>query len=505
MAADSPALEAIWRDLRPHLEWAEGFALALLFAGHPQPVGFLRQRLDESLQLRTLRLTVIAPATTDEVARAVAQILAARPEPGRGPLWVEMWRGGDEEGWPPARRQALHRLNERRFLLEHDVALPIVLVLPREERGRVYVEAPDLWAVRAFTAELPPPQPGTAGVRFDLRTPNGSSSSPSIAEREWARLLERAVDQSELDPRDAAAAFEKALERGDLPGAESIARQSVELADRRLGADGETPRTLRGVLLALSNLGRVERDLGRFQAARAAYHETMRRARNLHSKMGDSPEALRELSTALDNVGRIESDVGNLQAARAAFKESLDLRRRVRDLAGETPQALRDLSIALGNIGQVERDLGAAERARIAWREALDTAREAVKSSGGPLPALRDVAVALLNIGRIEHDLGNLAAARSAYREALEIARHLRIGLGDTPRTLCDLAVALVASAETERDLGNGSVTQALGRESQEIIRQLHLLSAGQPQFEHDLSALEARAKTLQRFLEDRP
>ena len=33
----------------------------------------------------------------------------------------------------------------------------MILVLPREERGRVYIEAPDLWAVRCFTAELPAP------------------------------------------------------------------------------------------------------------------------------------------------------------------------------------------------------------------------------------------------------------------------------------------------------------------------------------------------------------
>src|SRR5487761_568993 len=138
MEPASPALEAIWRDLRPHLEWAQGFALVFLFAGHPQPVEFLRDRLAESLQPRTLRLTVIAPSTADEVPAAVEQILAARPDPGHGPLWVELWRGADSEGWPRARRQALQRLNERRFLLERDVARPMILVLPREERGRVY-------------------------------------------------------------------------------------------------------------------------------------------------------------------------------------------------------------------------------------------------------------------------------------------------------------------------------------------------------------------------------
>src|SRR5208337_4401340 len=144
---------------------------------------FLRQRLEESLQLRTLRLTVVAPPTPADVPHAVEEILAARPEPGRGPLWVEMWRGSAQEGWPEARRQALHRLNERRFLLERDVGRPMVLILPQEERGRVYVEAPDLWAVRCFTAELPAPQPPKA-LQYDLVIPVLLSSVPSPAELE---------------------------------------------------------------------------------------------------------------------------------------------------------------------------------------------------------------------------------------------------------------------------------------------------------------------------------
>ena len=121
MDTSSSKLEEIWQGLRPHLEWAEGFALVFLFAGHPQPLRFLRQRLEESLQLRTLRLTVLAPSAPAELPRLVEQILATRPDPGRGPLWVELWRGAAEEGWPTARRQALHRLNERRTLLERDV------------------------------------------------------------------------------------------------------------------------------------------------------------------------------------------------------------------------------------------------------------------------------------------------------------------------------------------------------------------------------------------------
>jgi hypothetical protein len=260
----SPALEAIWRDLRPHLEWAQGFTLVFLFAAHPAPVRFLHRRLEESLQLRTLRLTILAPSAPAELPHLVEEILAVRPDPGRGPLWVELWRGTDEEGWPAARRQALHRLNERRTLLERDVGLPMVLILPVAERGRVYVDAPDLWAVRSFTAELP--APGTP-AKVSERTPSEEfapalGAPPGPAELEWAHLLERTKDRTRLDLRDAFAAFESALERGDLAAARATAYQTLDMSRERLKTIGDTPQALRDLSIALDNVGRAERDLG---------------------------------------------------------------------------------------------------------------------------------------------------------------------------------------------------------------------------------------------------
>jgi hypothetical protein len=304
---NNPALEQIWRDLRPHIEWAPGFALVFLFASHPGPVRFLRRRLEESLQLRPLRLGVLEPSAPAEMPRLVEQIIAARPDPGRGPLWVELWRGTAEEGWAVARRQALQRLNERRALLERDVGLPMVLILPQSERGRVYIDAPDLLAVRCFTAEL-------TAVNAAARVPETTRAEPSHpdlgappgpVELEWARLLKRTKDRSRLDLRDAFAAFESAIERGDLSAAETTAVQTLEIARERV------------------------------------------------KKVDDTPQGLRDLSIALDNVGQVERDLGNLEAARKAYRESLDVRRQ---LVRTFPDQLRyqqDLAFTEARLGEI--------------------------------------------------------------------------------------------------------------------------------------------------------
>ena len=331
METGSPALEAIWSELRPHVEWAPGFTLVFLFTSHPKPVEFLRKRLSESLQLRTLRLSIVAPHRPAEVERSVEEILAARPDPGRGPLWVELWQGSAEEGWREARRQALHRLNERRFLLERDVRLPTVLVLPQDERGQVYIAAPDLWAVRSFTAELPAPveAPKVAEISPKVERPVVLGSPPGPTELEWARLLERTTDAIRLDLRDGFAAFESAVERGDLAAGRTIANQTLDIARRRLQTTGDTPQALRDLSISLDNVGQVEGDLGNLEAARTAYRESLELLRQLREAVGETPQALRDLSVSLNNVGQVERDLGNLEVARTAYRESLELRRRL--------------------------------------------------------------------------------------------------------------------------------------------------------------------------------
>ena len=155
MTTDNPALERIWRELRPHLEWANGFNLVFLFADHPAAVDALRSRYDESLHLRTLRLRVLDPESPEALAGLADDMLT--PRPGFGPLWVELWRQGEDSAWRQARAGLLQALNERRSGLESVVRQAVVLVLPIAERRQVYILAPDLWAVRSFTAQLAGP------------------------------------------------------------------------------------------------------------------------------------------------------------------------------------------------------------------------------------------------------------------------------------------------------------------------------------------------------------
>ncbi len=154
-------LDAVWRRLRPHLEWAQGFKLAVLFYSHPAPVAALLQRVKDMLSLNTLRLRFVALQKPEELPTVLAQVLAVRPlGEARPPLWLEMRLDGEAQ--IKATWQALSRLNERRFLLERDVACPLVLVLPAALRADLPSMLPDLWSIRSYTADLPQPPVETA-------------------------------------------------------------------------------------------------------------------------------------------------------------------------------------------------------------------------------------------------------------------------------------------------------------------------------------------------------
>ncbi|MDH5297814.1 MAG: tetratricopeptide repeat protein, partial [Desulfobulbaceae bacterium] len=355
------SLDLTWRKLRPHLEWTQGFALAVLFSRHSAPIKALRNRLREVLSLNTLPLRRFELKGPEQAETILHHIFASRPLDGKHPpLWLELWRqeGGEEERQAQRRAvwEVLSRLNERRFLLERDVACPMVLVLPAELRMDVPAMIPDLWSVRAVTADLP--TPGAVAVEAETARDVSTSLPPQViisreptpAEQEWRRLWAATPVKQRLAPEAAFPAIGAALERHDFPAARSIALQVMQALDQR----GENPTVSRQRAIALNFLGDVEQALNRFDEARGAYAESLELSRRLRAETGDTPQALRDLSVSLNKLGDVEKALNRFDEARGAYAESLELFRRLREATGDTPQALRDLSISLERLGDVE-------------------------------------------------------------------------------------------------------------------------------------------------------
>ena len=396
IAEPGPQFEAVWADLRAQLEWSSGFALIFIFVSQPAQVDALRERVRNSLASRALQLHVskveVAAGLVDAL---LGVILGEGASPDGGPLWIEVWRDSPNVDMNRARSNLLARLNERRGALEAQFKAPLILLLPAEFRPQVRDIAPDLWHVRAYSAEVEAPAaPGPTGLEPQGEVTSSTTGwalegapAPSPMElpiearrvvEAWARLA-ASGDADRLDIHLGLEAFDHNLAAHRLNDARGVLTDLERLARKRFAkAAGTTVvlAALRELRMVLDRMGHLALAEQRPQGAVEAYEESLLISRQLVAQLGETPQGLRDLSVSLDNFGKVARDLGQVEAARAAYEESLAIARKLVAQLGETPQGLRDLSVSLDNFGEVARDLGQVEVARAAYEESLAIARK---------------------------------------------------------------------------------------------------------------------------------
>ena len=457
-----------------HLQWQpDGFSLVFVFAD----VGTareLRRWLDERLTLDRRELQVheatreFFAVPADAIERIMA--IATEANPDRGAVWLELQRDPVDADANDVRRQILGRLNERRFVLERDVRVPLVITLPTGFRTEVARIAPDIWHIRALgltpdrsvpdtTRDERPAAPPDETARHD-RSPRGGSMHDKdehdgagyrAALADWQRVIDRSEEGEAYLPT-AFAAIRGLVAAGELDEAERVASRALAIARRRTEHGDENASALRDLSVALDEFGDLVRARGDLDAAEHAFAESLALARGLIERGGETPAALRDLSVSLDNTGDLARARGDLDAAERAFAESLALHRRLIERGGETPAALRDFSVSLNNIGDLARARGDLDAAERAFAESLALRRRLIERGGETLGALRDLSVSLGRTGNLARARGDLDAAEHAFAESLALHRRVIERSGETPAALRDLSISLAQLGELRAD-----------------------------------------------------
>ena len=314
-----------------HLEWqADGFSLVFLFLDvgpSLQLADWLDQRL--ALQGRPLRRQdvrddfVHAPeAAVDGLVARLAEI-SGQP----GALWYGMQRHPSDARWNRARRLFLARLNERRFLLNRDLARPLVLALPSDFRAEARSIAPDLWHVRALSEELRAAIPASredAPARTErvLARPAIDASFPAY--REWQRIQANLAPDGVFLPT-AWRACEELLSAGRPGDAEEVASTALSLARHRVG-QAKGYAALRDLSVSLDNVGEVARARGDWAEAEAVYRESLDLRRQLVERLGGTPEALDDLAVSLLHMALVPPGYSGALAEAVGIYESLAAR-----------------------------------------------------------------------------------------------------------------------------------------------------------------------------------
>ncbi|MBI4754575.1 MAG: tetratricopeptide repeat protein [Betaproteobacteria bacterium] len=343
----TPEGEAAWLRFKQHVEWCESCALVFVFSDFGEVAEIFRARLAAIYRARVSGLELERPRSPAALPERLLPRLLAPGMAERAlaaPVWVDLASGRGEE-WDQARREFLTRLNERREVLLRSRTRPVILVFPLGFATAVREMAPDLWAIRHYTLNLAPwvgrtaPDFAPPAERAQARPFEFSPDDLRLLE-EWRRVrdgTDRGVLRSGWRASAVCRQRGRWAEKGEIDAA-------VLVVARKLTRLGETPEALRDLSISLDNVGRTHQALGQWEAARAAYQESLEIRRGLLTRLGETPEALRDLSISLDNVGRTHQALGQWEAARAAYQESLEIAEQLATRLPDVgdPLALRD-------------------------------------------------------------------------------------------------------------------------------------------------------------------
>ena len=486
----SPEGEQAWTWLRRHLDRANAFWLGFILTDDLTAQRVLRERVRANRRQHTQPLTVLTPATPDELANLLDE-LEQRGAAPPGCTWVAAPQLADEE-WLAAWRRFLLAMNHRRDVLRTRLG-GLVIAAPPAVKPVAQRESPDLWSVRDLLVELTARRvvPDRAAVPRDRNEPRRTYSSQGLsyetADAELAEeaqvLLTMPVAELAGPARERAS---RAVHRARAQGEQQLAAVLLLAQSDGYDAAGDTAGALHLVQEALSldavELRTRERLVGsgvvlamtlsELTLAREYANEWVALTKQL-SATGD-PEPLHDLAFSLEWLGYVIHELSDPTTARTHHQAAHDIRRRLADQL-DTPQAHRDLARSLARLGDVTRDLGDSSTAQTHYQAAHDIDRRLADQLDTP-QAHRNLSASLERLGDSARDLGDLITARIHHQAALNIDRRLASELG-TARALQDLQAGLNDLAETEKTLGNLDTAATLRAESATVSDRLAALS----------------------------
>lgn len=237
----------------------------------------------------------------------------------------------------------------------------------------------------------------------------------------WCHFCRGALCRAGSQPREALAAFERALalfrEVKDRRG-EADTLHDIGSVYQSTGPYAEALRyyqdclklfremgNRRGEANALGNLGNVCRSLGRYAEALRHYQDCLK----IKRERGDR----REEAITLGNLGNVYQSMGDYAEALRFHQDSLKIDREFGDRAG--------VAGSLGNIGLVYESTGRYDEALRSHQDSLKIMRELGDWNGE--------ARTLNNIGLVHHATGQYAEALRSHQDSLKIVRQR----GDRP------------------------------------------------------------------------
>ncbi len=355
----------------------EGFAIAFLECNVPASAERIVGDLIRGLETRGRRGRLLRLDEAEEDLLGRLRGLTPPVAPGEALFVLGFERAiPSRVEFPPA----LTRLNRAREQFR-ELALPLVLVLPRYALDQLSREAPDFWAWRSGVFEARVEEARLKRMFHDVTQPGSADYENLSADRKREHLEVLRGLLAELEAQDSG----KQRARGKLhyriarlldttgqwPEAEAAAAKALELAQ---AIDDRWT-----VAAAGHQLGILAQHSGDLAAAEERYRKSL----EIKDALGNRPG----MATSYHQLGIVAQHRGDLAAAEDWYRKSLE----IEDELGNRP-GMAGSNHQLGRVAQECGDLAAAEdwyRKALEIEEALGD-RSGMASSYGQLGLLAE-------------------------------------------------------------------------------------------------------------------
>lgn len=154
----------------------------------------------------------------------------------------------------------------------------------------------------------------------------------------------------------------------------------------------------RGIASTKDDIGNINYLMGHYEMAMVQYREALKQRLEMNDERG--------VALSYEHIGQIARANGNYEEAEKHFRSALEIRRKINDEEG--------LISALNAMGIIAYERGSHEAAISIWKDALD---HAVKTS-----SLRMMEFLNNNIGEVFMDIGQSAVAETHFKQSMDIS-----------------------------------------------------------------------------------
>jgi tetratricopeptide (TPR) repeat protein len=259
---------------------------------------------------------------------------------------------------------------------------------------------------------------------------------------------------------------------GRLDVLDSIGDESMQYFEG-LEPEDITDESLALQARALTQIGEVRAEQGRYLKAETAFGEAYRRSAELAARAPDDGDRLFDRGQAEFWIGYVGWRRGNLARAEDWLQRYLETSTQLVDLDGERRDWVRELAYAEHNLAVIQMDRDAVATARTTFGREVDVLRGLIESDPDDASLWFDLADAHSWQGSAAERLGDLRAAREYFaRQAEETRRALALA-PEQVQWRYDLANAEAHEARVASVLG---LVDEAGELAENAIREFEIL-----------------------------